>query len=143
MNGGVKIADISLSTIPIEWSVQGTGDFNGDGTADILWRRASDGQTVMWEMSGGTKLADVNLNAIPTNWKIQGIGDFNGDGKSDIIWQNDDGAPFIWEMNGTSLIGAFGPPNPGPTWHIKDDGPIALDSTGAGAQSASAVPLHV
>jgi len=94
--------DVNLTPIPTDWSVQGTGDFNGDSrSGDILWRRASDGQTVLWEMNGGSKIADLNLNAIPTEWSVQGIGDFNGDGKSDILWRRaGDGQSVVWEMNG-------------------------------------------
>lgn len=36
----------------------GTGDFNGDGYSDIVWRNVG-GTTALWEMDGGTKLADV------------------------------------------------------------------------------------
>ena len=55
--------------------------------------------------------------------------DFNGNKFSDILWQNDNGTPAVWLMNGTnaasvSAIGPFAPfpTNPGPGWHIKDDG---------------------
>ena len=33
------------------WHVAGTGDFNGDGKADILWQN-SDGTPVIWLMNG-------------------------------------------------------------------------------------------
>jgi len=43
--------------------------------------------------------------------------DFNGDGKSDILWQNTNGQAAVWELDGTSIIGAgtVGP-NPGTSW---------------------------
>src|SRR5262245_49486232 len=70
------------------------------------------------------------------NWGIQGTvniivkpDDFNGNHRSDILWQNSDGTPAMWLMDGTSFtsigaIGPFGPfPfNPGPSWHIKENG---------------------
>src|SRR5205085_12228327 len=43
------------------------GDFNADVRTDLVWRRGSDGQTVLWEMNGGQKLLDVNLNKISTD----------------------------------------------------------------------------
>jgi hypothetical protein len=55
--------------------------------------------------------------------------DFNGDAHSDILLQNSDGTPASWLMNGLNLIGggAVGPSNPGPTWHVKDDGDFNHD----------------
>jgi FG-GAP-like repeat len=42
---------------------------------------------------------------------------------SDILWQNTDGTPAIWLMNGFNPTGAaVVGGNPGPSWHVKDDG---------------------
>jgi hypothetical protein len=41
--------------VPTTWAVVGTGDFNGDGNTDILWRDTS-GNTAIWFMSGTTIL---------------------------------------------------------------------------------------
>ena len=50
-------------------------------------------------------------------------GDFNGDGKFDILWQNDNGAPGVWLMNGTTAItGTDVGPNPSSASHIKGAG---------------------
>jgi subtilisin-like proprotein convertase family protein len=60
--------------------------------------------------------------------------DFDGNHRSDILWQNSDGTPAMWSMGLTSTgestvlslgaIGPFGPwPfNPGPSWHVKENG---------------------
>jgi hypothetical protein len=69
MDGATKLADVNLNAIPTDWHIQGTGDHNGDGNADIVWRH-DNGTTVLWEMDGATKLADVNLNTISNDWQI-------------------------------------------------------------------------
>jgi len=41
----------SIGQIPLTWAIVGTGDFNGDGKSDILWRDSS-GNVAMWFMNG-------------------------------------------------------------------------------------------
>jgi len=51
----------------------GTGDFNGDGKTDILWRNKSTGQNVVWFMDGGTYSTYAELLQVPdANWEIVG-----------------------------------------------------------------------
>ena len=48
--------------------------------------------------------------------------DFNGDGHSDLLWQNSSGEAYLWEFNGTRLLGGASLGNPGSTWHVKATG---------------------
>jgi hypothetical protein len=38
MKGTQLISSQGLGSLSVTWSVAGTGDFNGDGMADIVWR---------------------------------------------------------------------------------------------------------
>jgi hypothetical protein len=60
--------DINAATYPsyrsaggpvdLSWSIRGIGDFNADGTSDILWVHTN-GSVALWFMSGGQFSADV------------------------------------------------------------------------------------
>jgi hypothetical protein len=81
----------------------GTGDFNGDGKTDILWRN-SDGTVGLWLMNGAQVISTTSFGILPASWSIFETGDFNGDGKSDILWRNSDGTVGLWFMNGTQVV---------------------------------------
>ena len=89
------------------WQVAGTGDFNGDGLSDILWRNSS-GYLTEWlgtSTGGFTDNGSAAANGAADNsWQIVGTGDFNGDGMTDILWRNASG--YLTEWLGTST-GAF------------------------------------
>jgi hypothetical protein len=107
-----------LDPIAEDWQVQFTGDFNGDGKADVLWRNlnigAGDaGNLYIWMMDGPNVIGGTGYPASQADlgWRVDGVGDLNGDGKSDIVWRKtgagvDKGAVFLWTMNGTGLAGA-------------------------------------
>jgi hypothetical protein len=76
-----------LSQPGAEWRQVGTGDFNGDGNSDILWRDTS-GNVAIWLMNGSQVMQSRVVGNRPNNWTIVGTADFNGDGKSDILWRD-------------------------------------------------------
>ena len=98
-NGSFSSNDANAYTAaPTSWHIVGTGDFNGDGRDDILWRSDS-GQVSDWlaKPNGGFTPNDGNaLTAAPLDWHIVGTGDFNGDGRDDILWRSDSGALSNW-----------------------------------------------
>jgi hypothetical protein len=111
------------------WSMAGSGDFNGDGDADLLWRN-SNGTLAEWFMNGST----ITSGASPTfggspvspdsTWNVTGIGDLNGDGDADMLWRNNNGALVEWLMNGSTISASasptFGgsPVSPDSTWNV-------------------------
>ena len=92
------------------WSIAGTGDFNGDGMSDILWRN-SGGTLIDWSMNAAqvTSIQQVSFLGVPAmpdaSWQIAQIGDYNGDGKSDILWRNSSNGQLAeWLMNGSQVV---------------------------------------
>jgi hypothetical protein len=60
----------------VNWKIVGTGDYDGDGGPDLLWRYdgpgAREGQIVIWLMEGCRLRAGSFLGAVPLDWKIVG-----------------------------------------------------------------------
>ncbi len=121
MDGMTPISQAIVGTPPPSWHAIGTGDFNGDGKADILFQyndaaNASDpsnGEAAIWLMNGLMPTSPAIIGAPPPSWHAIGTGDFNGDGKSDILFQYNhaanaadpsNGEAAIWLMNGTTPI---------------------------------------
>ncbi len=57
----------------LNWKMQGVGDFNQDGNADILWRNMVTGEMVEWRMNGTAFEKAVWLPNVPTNQNRQAI----------------------------------------------------------------------
>jgi len=106
--GGSVSSSAGLGSVPTTWRIAGAGDFNNNGSADILWRNAS-GAVAIWLMNGASVVGNVGLGTVPTQWKVQAVADFNGDGMADILWRNTaTGDVAIWFMNGTTVTSSVG-----------------------------------
>jgi hypothetical protein len=55
--------------MPNAWQIVGAGDFNGDGTDDILWRN-NDGTVANWLMSNGQYTGAGFGYIIPNSWIV-------------------------------------------------------------------------
>ena len=120
---GITVTNSSTATfgnMPATWSVAGTGDFNGDGKSDILWRDTS-GNLAIWEMNGTTitNSSATGVGSLSTVWSVAVTGDFNGDGKSDILWHDTSGDLAIWFMNGTTVSSGPGLGTMPTTWTVQ------------------------
>ncbi|MDP7029226.1 MAG: VCBS repeat-containing protein [Phycisphaerales bacterium] len=80
------------------WTALGTGDFNGDGLADVLLRNPIDdggSDLVVWFMNAAnpsniTKAAADNIyngSSQLSSFEFLGVGDGNADGVADMFWR--------------------------------------------------------
>jgi subtilisin family serine protease len=94
LNGGTAVGS--------QWTLVTTGDFDGDGKGDLLWRH-SDGRAAVWYMDGTTRLGTAfidNGTPVSLSWRLAGAADYDGDTKPDLLWRHTDGRTAIWFMNG-------------------------------------------
>jgi uncharacterized delta-60 repeat protein len=88
------------AVIDQNWNIVGSGDFNVDGEADLLWRNSASGQNVVWTLGGTSNKEFIETGFVGSDWKLQGNGDFDGDGSKDYIWRNQNsGAIVAWFLN--------------------------------------------
>jgi YD repeat-containing protein len=96
---------------------QRNGDFNVDGTPDLLWQHQGTNQWALWwiyNSAGTLSRCDPAQGQCPvlpgwpasTAWKIVASADFSGDGYMDLLWRYDaNGDTWLWLMNGVTQTG--------------------------------------
>jgi hypothetical protein len=93
MNNNAVVANTTIGVNGTNWDVDGTGDFNHDGTPDILQHQISAGSMTLRALSMSPNAVQVQsaptLGTIGANWQVDGTGDFNHDGTSDILVHQD------------------------------------------------------
>jgi VCBS repeat protein len=137
-SGPVTSAGSAVS-VGASWNVAGIGDFNGDGSSDVVWRGAS-GELAEWQMNGSTIASSVDLTfngAVvrpDASWSVAGVGDFNADGNSDLLWRNANGSLVEWLMDGSSILSSSAVNSggaavtPDASWHVVEIGDFNLDA---------------
>jgi hypothetical protein len=114
-------SDNAFYQLSTSWSVAGTGDFNGDGRDDILWRHES-GVIANWLGQANGGFASNITAPAPSGWSVANIGDFNGDGRDDILWRNANGDFTNWlgQADGSFADNSTNAYHPIATnWHVQ------------------------
>jgi hypothetical protein len=116
VNGGVKAGN--------GWRVVGTGDFNADGSTDILFQHTG-GKLKVWFLNGTALVGSSLLNngvAASRGWHAIGAGDLDGNGFVDVVFLKDNGKLAAWNMEGTVVLSSVSL-NAGKTagsgWHAR------------------------
>jgi hypothetical protein len=97
------------------WRVAATGDFDGNGTPDLVWQDQTTGQVNVnyYGGAGGTTLtgwAMLNSGAGMSGWEVVAAADFDGNGVPDLVWQDQTtgqvNVNYYGGSGGASIIGS-------------------------------------
>jgi hypothetical protein len=67
----ICIGESDMANPGRSWRVEGAGDFNGDGNADILWQN-DDGTPAIWLMNGTSFIGGGGLGNPGPSWHVAG-----------------------------------------------------------------------
>ena len=123
LDGSTIVASSTFNTtaptpVPSTLQIVSTGDIDGDGVSDILWRDTATSTMRVWLMANGTQVKDGGNLTISdgtgqaisrgSQWTVSAVGDFDGDSAIDIMWRNTvSGEVSLWFLNysnGTASI---------------------------------------
>lgn len=149
---GHWMQSVDLGSRSADWQIAAAGDFNRDGSDDVLWRNSVTGQVDEWVMSSakdtsgaqiGQWSQSIDLGNHGTDWQVAGVGNFDfaplthlGTPPStpdflgvDILWNNPTtGQTDIWLMELGHWAGSVGIGTHDPAFQIAGVGDLNHDS---------------
>ena len=118
MNGTTISKTVDFGAVPLTQAIAGIGDFDGNGSNDILWRD-NQGNVSMWLLNGTSILSTTVLGNVGLNWSLVQTGDYSGASTSDILWVDNLGNVAAWFMNGTTVSSVTNYGNVGTAWGVQ------------------------
>ena len=82
---------------------------------DILWRRSTTGQELIWVMRDTTQVGSSFPALVDPAWTVVGTADFTRNGEADILWRDQLGRLHIGVMRNANVLTVLHPVAPGPT----------------------------
>jgi hypothetical protein len=95
-------------TTPVPGSTHTPGDFDGNGTSDLLWFNPWTSQVGLWNMGyqlssdwmgGGVTRKSLETYNITPGYFVGAVGDFNGDGYADLAFTSANHDLYLWTNN--------------------------------------------
>jgi FG-GAP-like repeat/Bacterial pre-peptidase C-terminal domain/CARDB len=111
---GTTLNRTQAYAIDPSYKIVGSGDFDGDGTSDILWRAdQGDNRVIIWKTDGVALVADPRVTdslgnevQVGQEWRIVGVKDLDGNSASDVLWRSTSGDVVFWSIQGSTITSA-------------------------------------
>jgi hypothetical protein len=87
-----------------DWAVEASGDFDGNGATDLIWRHES-GMHVQWLLRGDGSIGASRVLDTTDRQRAAMAADFDGDGKTDLAWRDGlSGQTDLWLFDGDRVV---------------------------------------
>jgi hypothetical protein len=119
---------VALPRIARSARIVGGGDYDGDGSADLLGLDA--GQVFVWLLRGAAPIGGGPVGEeIGPDGSVEGSGDYDGDGVSDVLVRRPAlGRVELWSMDGGEVAALdLLAPDPGSEWQVIGSGDLDAD----------------
>ena len=98
---GTKIAStVDFGPAPLTMTIAGIGDFDGNGSEDILFKDNL-GNVTIWLLQGTSVYKTVAMGSVGTNWSVAQTGDYANELQSGILWTDAAGDIGAWFFAGS------------------------------------------
>jgi hypothetical protein len=118
--GFTVMSPITPYAVGVEWTLAGTGDYDGDLDDDILWHNPASGEVRAWRIQDGAKIGgSLVRTGVGPQYRLISTVDTDLDGDDDVVWRNEaTGDVFAWRMQDlVRQSGAF-VRNVSPLWRV-------------------------
>ncbi|MDX2231197.1 MAG: cadherin-like domain-containing protein [Leptolyngbyaceae cyanobacterium bins.349] len=119
LDASLNVTNVAVSALGLvaPWQLNASGDFNGDGTNDLI-SRLGELTYVSLLGPGLVPLTFDLITPLAATYEIQGAADFSGDGFTDLLWRDyTTGDNQIWLLEGLSRAATVSlPPVTDPNW---------------------------
>ncbi len=101
--GGAYTAVRKRGGAPLNWSMLGAADLNGDGAADMLYLSPA-GQLRALMATSGRTCANLSAGAVPAGFSVLKFADFSGGRRGDLLIRDAAGNTQLLSLNASGVI---------------------------------------
>jgi hypothetical protein len=98
----------NIGTVGLDFQVAGFGDFNADGTTDMMLRNKNTGQFEVYDIRNNAITSASNLGTVGLDFQVAGFGPFHGPGTSDMMLRSTSTGQFeLYDIVNNQITSAF------------------------------------